>query len=122
MNYQIFNDNLNVVELYDCEWDSFSIYVKSGVFSGRYNFYIELSCLRSNIIELEELSQKLSGEGILEDMDSDSHLKFVMQKYGKLSFSGKLGSSLNNNYVVFEFIADQTLLQNMIEALKKICG
>lgn len=117
---ELYNDSVNMVEIAEATWDTFAIYVKVNNFSGKHNFCIEDNRLYKNIRDLEELSRNLYGEYTIEDMDSDSYLKVTMQKYGKLEFSGRLGGTHNNNYIVFDFIADQTLLQKLTAFLKSI--
>ena len=117
---ELYNDNVNIVEISETEWDTFSVHVKTKKFSGKHNFCIEWNFLSQKIKDLENLIEQLCGECVIEDMDSDSYLNFSMKKYGKMTFSGRLGGTHTNNYMVFEFMADQTIVQNLIVFLKTL--
>ena len=106
--------------IFSADYGPFGVRIKSDVFSGSYVFCIERENLERDIIKLKELINTLEGIYRLNDMDSDSYVIFEMVKYGKLAIRGMIGGSYSDNYMVFGFEADQTLLTNFIEALTEI--
>lgn len=68
---------------------------------------------------IEGVYDSLAGEFRLYDLggDTDCYIDFKMQSFGKLSISGRLGSTFSSNSLTFEFEADQTLLKPLIRSL-----
>ena len=83
------------------------------VFRYIFNFMIE-----KYIEALSNLDNQESGELIIDDMDSDSYLIFEKHKYGQMEISGRLGCTFRDNYLIFKFPADQTIIRNLIDRLK----
>ena len=122
MNNIIWNDGENEfkVELvggYDI-YEEYLITIRCGIFSGG-NYFCET-------IEDIKLIEKINIDNLaindvimIADADSDSHIKFtVLDNLGKIIVSGSIGGSHRNNYMRFKFIADQTILQNLINLFK----
>ncbi len=101
---------------------TFSLYIKSMRFSGEYKFCLYYSRITEIIFTLELMNRKLQGEVSINDLDSDS---FVLLKFENDGFfvSGRIGASYDEQFMVFKFKADQTLISllinNLNEALEK---
>lgn len=120
MEYVCYQSEEYVFSVFNADYGPFGVRIKSDTFSGSYVFCVERENLEHDIIKLKELINTLEGIYRLNDMDSDSYIIFEMMKYGKLAIRGMIGGSYSDNYMVFGFEADQTLLTNFIESLTKI--
>jgi len=98
------------------------------------NYYIEVDCcsfsgkkeitlFEKNIENVKKTNLKNLRVGdsiLLNDCESDSYIKFtILDNLGKVTVNGKIGGSHEKNSMRFEFIADQTILQNLINLLKQ---
>jgi len=93
------------------------ISVKSYGFSGAHNFSMMKSTIESNIEELTVMNESLAGVCRLLDTDSDSYIKLEF-KGDDLSIAGQIGGSYNENFMQFEFIADQTVIELLLGVLR----
>ncbi len=109
-------ETLYVVEGYA----TFRVFVRSGDFSGANNFCASLEKIKSTIQNLTIMYQTLKGECEMDDYDSDSFLKFELDKYGHLHISGQIGGTYDDHYMKFKFSSDQTVLEQLIRTLKSI--
>jgi len=108
----------NIEYLYHNEmYVTFGIHVKSYGFSGSHSFSIMKSTIKHNIEELTVMNESLSGVCKLLDTDSDSHIKLEF-KDDDLSIAGQIGGSYNENFMQFEFVADQTVIGLLRDALR----
>ena len=75
--------------------------------------------LTETVKKMKDVYENLEGEFRLYDIgaDTDSYIDFKMLSLGKLSISGRLGSTYSSNSLTFEFKADQTLLKALIRYL-----
>lgn len=86
-------------------------------FSGQFVYYIEDYNMKEYIESLKCLDNEEVGEFLFSDMDSESYIKFEKIKYGHMIISGLLGSPFQENYLIFKFPADQTIIRNLIHRL-----
>ena len=75
--------------------------------------------LTETVNEIENVYESLDGEFRLYDLggDTDCYIDFKMLSLGKMSVSGRLGSTYTSNTLTFEFEADQTLLKPLARSL-----
>jgi len=103
--------SLNVEKLYDIDgYITFKIKVASSGFNGISNFCISKLDINDIQRKLQYMDEKLEGSVIINDMDSDSFLKFELKEHGQLVCSGELGGSHRDHSMKFSFQADQTIL------------
>lgn len=123
MNNTIWNDEEHKIVITPSgNVDGYKYYfvnVKSNVFSGEYDF-----CISNETIELiisNDLTNLNVEEAILiDDYDSDSFIKFtIADNLGKVIVNGFIGGSHRENNMKFEFSADQTILQNLVNIFKQ---
>lgn len=115
MNY-ISLDHLYTVDGYL----TFFVVVKSGSFSGASNFCLSEAKLRETSLILNDLYKKLSGACQINDYDSDDFISFEFLKLGHLKITGQLGGSYNPQYLRFQFISEQTVLQSIITTFNTV--
>lgn len=107
---------------------TFSVYVHSGGFSGISNFCLSERSLKDAIISLNKLCESLSGMYQINDCDSNDYILFEFLKLGHIKITGQLGGNYNPQYLCFQFISDQTVLQAVISTFSdmlsksKICN
>ena len=102
------------------DYITFSIAVKSGEFSGISNFCISRNVLKDAIMFLDEMYNNLEGIYQVNDYDSDDFILFEFLSKGHIKISGQLGGSHNEQYLKYQFITDQTELNNIINNFKGI--
>ena len=104
---------------------TFSVHVHSQEFSGASNFCLSEEAIRSAIVSLSDIYERLQGEYEIWDSDSDDYLIIKSLSYGHFSVFGQLGGSYNAQYLKYELQIDQTDLKQIIENfqrfLKPIC-
>ena len=109
------NDTLfNIIRLSD---GGLLIKIRYKDFNGQFVYYIEDDNITEYIKSLKILNNEESGELLITDMDSDSYIKFEKIKHGHMIISGRLGSTFQENYLMFKFPADQTVISNLIDRL-----
>lgn len=86
-------------------------------FNGQFIYYIEDDNITEYIKSLRTLNDEELGELLITDMDSDSYIKLEKIKHGHMIISGRLGSTFQENYLMFKFTADQTVIPNLINRL-----
>ena len=99
---------------------TFFIRVKSGDFCGASTFCISGKDLISAIEQLSEINCRLDGNCTLKDTESDDYIRFIFDKFGHVNVSGKNGGVTSDNFVVFSFVADQTIITNIIDYFKRV--
>jgi hypothetical protein len=75
--------------------------------------------LTETIAEITKVYEEHSGEFRLYDTgaDTDGYVDFKTLSRGSISISGRLGATFSSNTLTFEFVADQTLLEPLIQSL-----
>lgn len=108
-------DKITLTHQYTIEdYFTFSVFVNSGEFSGFSNFCLSKVALKDAIISLNKLYESLSGTYQINDYDSDDYILFEFLNLGHIKITGQLGGSYNPQYLCFQFISDQTVLQVII--------
>lgn len=116
--YPLYENESSIFHIEKRENGAVSVFVKTRGFSGEYEYCIEPENLQSYLRTLEEFDLKEQGEFYFRDMDSDSFVLFQKTQYGHMNIKGQLGSTFQNNYLIFEMEADQTLIQRVIQVLR----
>jgi len=98
----------------------FSKKVISGKFSGASNFGVLDDSLREAVSCLSAMYNDLSGVYQLSDDESSDFILFEFLKYGHLKISGQVGGCHRENYLVYQFMTDQTALKEIISDLSKM--
>jgi hypothetical protein len=93
-----------------------SIHVKTHGFAGHSEFCIQKKEIEDYIIKLRVLDNELKGLVTILDNDSDSSISFEFEGK-KLKIYGQLGGSYNNNFIKFDFSADQTIIKLLLGVL-----
>ena len=113
--------NIIFEHLYTVEgYVTFAITVVSGKFSGASNFCISENSLADAVLTLREIYNKLSGEYQMNDYNSDDFILFEFEKYGHLKVSGQVGGSHRQQYLVYQFMTDQTVLAEIISSFRSM--
>ena len=94
--------------------------VISGKFSGSSSFCISKSLLNDAIETLCKMYNELKGIYQMNDYDSDDFVLFEFMQRGHLKISGQVGGSHCNQYLVYEFMTDQTALCEIISSFRKM--
>jgi len=100
----------------------YTFYVKviSGEFSGKSHFCFSVNEIRRLIMHLDEMRKTLDGTTMIRDYDSDAFLEFLIIDHGHLEGSGRVGSSVDDHFMTFQFTTDQTAIQSFIVGLQGI--
>ena len=109
-NAYIFLEMLYEVDKYY----TFCIKIKNFEFTGERNFCINQIELEKFLKQLEKIYNEMSGCVEFRDIESDSFLAFEF-KGDQVKVNGQLGGSWEENYLVFSFFVDQTILKRMME-------
>ena len=117
MDY-LYQNGENAFDVYKLDNGELLVRVKVKDFSGQFAYCIEDNNLKDYISSLEELDKLEKGEFKFQDMDSDSFIYFEKTEYGHMKISWQLGMTFQNNYLIFEMDADQTVITNLIGRLK----
>jgi len=122
MSGEIFNSEQNLLilkHLYTVDgYITFNMKVKSGEYAGASNFCIQRETMISVLSELIKIHDILQGTCDLRDNDSDAYVKIEMEQYGHIRLSGQIGGSHEDNFLKFQFKADQTLITKLIHILQ----
>lgn len=123
LNNLIFNENAKqfiVKCLYRTDkYLTFEIQVKSGEFSGASNFCISEEKITETIKILNKMHQELKGSCEIRDYDSDAYIVIsICDNLGYAEIFGQIGGSHQDHYMKFKYIADQTILDNLIQIFK----
>jgi len=97
---------------------TFTIKVNSGEFSGASSFCISGNSLKNTILSLRGMYNSLEGEYQMNDYDSDDFVLFEFLNLGHIRITGQVGGSHNQQYLRYQFNADQTFLDKIIINLK----
>ena len=115
--YNLFENNDSLFDIMQLSDGGLLIKIRYKDFNGQFVYYIEDDNIVEYIKSLKELNDGDLGELLITDMDSDSYIKLEKIKYGHIIISGQLGSAFQENYLVFKFPADQTVVSNLIDRL-----
>lgn len=97
---------------------TFNVKVTSGEFSGASNFCLAKEKVKLAIEELSKMYDTLQGSYVIRDNDSDAHMIFEIQKLGHLHVQGQIGGSHEEHLVKFKYVADQTILVELINVFR----
>lgn len=98
---------------------TFWIKVRSGEFSGASEFCISKEKLKEIIEILTKMHNKLKGNCEIKDYDSDAYIIIgILDNLGHVDIYGQIGGSHQDQYMKFKYIADQTILGNLIQIFK----
>ncbi len=97
---------------------AFQVFVKSYGFSGSHEFCMRNEQIKENISNLKTLDDTLLGQCRIADIDSDAYISLEFENRD-LKVYGQLGGSYNDNCMKFSFLADQTLIKLLIDALSE---
>lgn len=99
---------------------TFAVSVTSGDFSGASSFCIAESSLKEAISSLSEMHETLKGSYQMNDYDSDDFIIFEFLTLGHLEISGEVGGSHSEQYLKYQFITDQTVLNGIISGFRNV--
>jgi len=99
---------------------TFAVEVMSGNFSGASSFCIPSEPLRDTVSCLNVIYNDLIGSYKVEDYDSSDFILFEFLKYGHLKISGQIGGCHRENYLIYQFVTDQTALREIISDLSSM--
>jgi len=112
---------INFVHEYTVEgYITFSIKIISGEFSGTSSFCLSKSTLLNAILALGEMYNQLEGAYQINNYDNDDFILFEFAKHGHLNISGQVGGSHNQQFLVYNFMTDQTALHEVISTFHKV--
>lgn len=96
-------------------WLKFS--VKTRTLSGHHTFFIPCLEIKKHIGTLKEMYNRLEGKLDLCDGESDAVIH-LHQNRGKWFLTGQLGRSWEGNTLLFNILADQTVIQILLTFLE----
>ena len=95
---------------------AFSVYIKSGDFSGRGTFVYTVNEFRELISQLKLIYITLDGDVRIAYDDSDD----ICKSYGHIKVEAQLGGSWRDNWVKLLLNTDQTVLNDVIQQCNSI--
>ena len=98
----------------------FSVYIKSGDFSGRGTFVYTVNEFRELISQLKLIYITLDGEVRIAYADSDDYVHIICNSYGHIKVEAQLGGSWRDNWVKLLLNTDQTVLNDVIQQCNSI--
>lgn len=99
---------------------AFSVYIKSGDFSGRGTFVYTVNEFRELISQLQLLYTTLNGDVYIAYDDSDDFVHVICKSYGHIKVDAQLGGSWCDNWVKLLLNTDQTVLNDVIQQCNSI--
>ena len=69
---------------------------------------------------MNAIYERLCGEYMLTDYDSDDYVLFKFQRLGHLVIAGQLGGSYSEQFLKFKINSDQTFLHQIVVQLKQM--
>ena len=99
---------------------AFSVYIKSGDFSGRGTFVYTVNEFRELISQLKLIYITLDGEVHIAYADSDDYVHIICNSYGHIKVEAQLGGSWRDNWVKLLLNTDQTVLNDVIQQCNSI--
>lgn len=124
-NFIFYSSNDSYVEylyieyLYATDSDlTFHIKVKSGDFSGGYNFCISRDEIVGLITILKEIENNLSIAFSINDSDSDSFISFKLKNLGHVDVFGRIGATFDDHSMTFKYTIDQTIFNKLLNTFE----
>ena len=102
------------------EYIAFSVYIKSGDFSGWGTFVYTVNEFRELISQLKLIYITLDGEVRITYADSDDYVHIICNSYGHIKVDAQLGGSWRDNWVKLLLNTDQTVLNEVIQQCNSI--
>ena len=102
------------------EYIAFSVYIKSGDFSGWGTFVYTVNEFRELISQLKLIYITLDGEVRIAYDDSDDYVHIICNSYGHIKVEAQLGGSWRDNWVKLLLNTDQTVLNEVIQQCNSI--
>ena len=99
---------------------AFSVYIKSGDFSGRGTFVYTVNEFRELISQLKLIYLTLDGDIRIAYNDSDDFVQIICEAYGHIKVEAQLGGSWRDNWVKLVLNTDQTVLNDIIQQCNSI--
>ena len=99
---------------------AFSVYIKSGDFSGRGTFIYTVNEFIELIGQLKLLYITLDREVRIAYADSDDYVHIICNSYGHIKVEAQLGGSWRDNWVKLLLNTDQTVLNDVIQQCNSI--
>lgn len=99
---------------------AFSVYIKSGDFSGRGTFVYTINEFRELISQLKVIYTTLVGDVRIAYDDSDDYVHIICKSYGHIKVEAQLGGSWRENWVKLALNTDQTVLNDVIQQCNSI--
>ena len=94
---------------------AFSVYIKSGDFSGRGTFVYTVNEFRELISQLKLIYITLDGDVRIAYDDSDDYVHIICKSYGHIDVEAQLGGSWRDNWVKLILNTDETVLNQGIQ-------
>ena len=99
---------------------AFSVYIKSGDFSGRGTFVYTVNEFRELISQFKLLYTTLDGDIRIAYADSDDYVHIICNSYGHIKVDAQLGGSWRDNWVKLSLNTDRTVLNDVIQQCNSI--
>lgn len=99
---------------------AFSVYIKSGDFSGRGTFVYTVNEFRELISQPKLIYTTLDGDVRIAYDDSDDYVHIICKSYGPIKVEAQLGGSWRDNWVKLALNTDQTVLNDVIQQCNSI--
>ena len=99
---------------------AFSVYIKSGDFSGRGTFVYTVNEFKELISQLKLLYTTLDGDIRIAYADSDDFVHIICESYGHIKVEAQLGGSWRDNWTKLVLNTDQTVLNDIIQQCNSI--
>ena len=99
---------------------TFDLTVLSNGFSGTSHFCVRCDQIEKMCSDLTTMKQAMSGNTTIEDNDSDASVNFQMKPNGQVIVFGQVGGSHEENYLKFNFQADQTCIEPLLTDFHKL--
>ncbi len=119
----LWQDNTNTVEASHIDTVSGTVWLKFSVktrnFGGTHTFFIPTAEIKKHIDTLKEMYNRLDGKLDLCDGESDAVIH-LHKNSDKWFFSGQFGCSWEGNRMLFNVLADQTVIQILLTFLENI--
>ena len=97
---------------------SFTIRVRSGLFSGEGQCVTDYKAFKRFIAALRDVTDCRADEAFLEDYDYGGSIRFVGDRLGHIEVSGTVCGEAGSHSVTFSFPTDQTVYAPFLRALE----
>ena len=118
-----FMESLVFEYLYTVEgYITFTVRVQSGEFSGASSLCMPKSSFQDAISSLNDMYNNLKGTYQINDCDSDDFIQFEFLDLGHIKVSGQVGGSHREQFLNYQFVTDQTVLNSIISDFKRMAS